>query len=160
MISFINFTILQLSPEHMPHGHQSMPLHYDSHTKLHKTLSEYLSPDHTRIQAIPVWWKSGLASQATHTNQNWTKLNIAIFFNLAYKLALGERSPTVGSFIDHNFWYMYVFHYYLGLSWRYVTITNFLSKQDTAKFSKVGTVSHTSGITSNQQVTPCVWQNL
>jgi hypothetical protein len=38
--------------------------------KLHKTLSEYLSTDHTGIQVIPVWWKSGLASQATHKNQD------------------------------------------------------------------------------------------
>jgi hypothetical protein len=108
------------------------------------TLSKYLSPDHTEIRVIPVWWQSGLARQATHEYQNWIQ---QYSFNLAYKLALVDRSPKISSFIECNFWYMYVFHDYLGLS-RLVTSMNFLSKQDTSQFSKVA-VSHTSGLTSN-----------
>jgi len=66
--------------------------------KLHKMLSEYLSPDHTGIRVIPVWGKRGLESQATHKNQNWIQ---QYSFNLAYKLALEDRSPKISSFTGH-----------------------------------------------------------
>lgn len=145
MISFTNFILLQLSQNTSWTSKYACTLWFP-HVSYITHCENILAQTKLGIRVIPVWWKSGLARQAAHENQNWIQQHS---FNLAYKSALEDRSPKISSFTDCNFWYMYVFHDYLGLSRHYFTSTNFLSKHDTSKFMKVGTVSHTSGITSN-----------